>query len=844
MANADCKVRCSALVRPLQKAKAAWNTLESNAITFEDNLLCNKIGQVFRIEKADLADDKEGCLRSFVRCQLRAAVLLPLRRLMHEHVSWGSMGDGSCDRDLVAELCVERDRVAHMFDSPASEGVTKAEERGKKKCPTRDDPMCALNRLEEAAKRLNAFIDTHFGVESLATVVPNTVARSVCDWQFKRCVGDFEQLQNWWISTKISFSSSAKLWESLQSREGVFIRRVEKGLEELMSKKSRHACYADLGLGRSADGVSSAGQRTTASEDAVHVGGGSASLSPSLEAACVLAAQNLFEMREGLKQIRNSAMWRVIEAGRQLQEEMNETKRQEDASKVESITLEDGAAAVIARVDASGKAPSPGSAALDLDDLLLLAMQRLDCVIKISTEIREAFGSEGGDSDVIIISGPGNSHGIQKCMDDFASAVAGLQEMLLDVLDEPSADGVQSWLRLWSQWDGAKLARQIEDSLRAVFPSAGRRRREHSVLLRGLQALADGDGFPDVRARITSCLTEANRETTTCPVSEAASKEEVPFPQDSFEVVDEGVLMSSTSPLEAKDHCCPSDIKAPPLAAWDVSCATVSTDSSRNEGVLVHGHGESRSDAEDTSKGALRMQDSRVAVEVPSPARKVSSQATIQPAGSPSLKKSFAAPSKRRVFGFSSSTPALTTRTESSLTVKKESSLDKAARPVGSLNAGDSVPQSRKSKVTRSHGIGVASSECLVESPKHTKSSPSGNSKSSIAPESSWSWSSSMGSPCAVATDANPWSQKASVSQRSYSQPKPRGGLRASLAAANAFAAKQQDEHLDGGLRAQPLVRFVDGERVLRRSGFSHSRLEPLAAKPRGFLPPLAATRG
>lgn len=108
----------------------------------------------------------------------------------------------------------------------------------------------ALEAAEGPTRALVLLLDTELRDEALtqaAAAVPGIVARSMCDWHFQHCVAELEQLSNWWEGARAALQRLPDLWERLLEQEGLFVRRIERGIGELLAEKSRYTALANFG---------------------------------------------------------------------------------------------------------------------------------------------------------------------------------------------------------------------------------------------------------------------------------------------------------------------------------------------------------------------------------------------------------------------------------------------------------------------------------------------------------------------------------------------------------------------------------------------------------------------
>mmetsp|Transcript_19723 Transcript_19723/g.54221 ORF Transcript_19723/g.54221 Transcript_19723/m.54221 type:complete len:805 (-) Transcript_19723:71-2485(-) len=501
--------------RIVDRAADRWSAFERRLNEIEGRVLEGRVAECFKLDQDDLAHWVPGGLRSYGRQRLELSVLIPLQRKMHKHITRALAGEArnpTEDSKCLVVFAVQCDHVLDVIheavaaDKKLDRRITKTEKDERSRgiislgmqdtkavaALKRERPSVwevarrAIGELEALTQQLNEFVDKEMSQTAIARRLeeaPAILVQSISDWHFEKYSREVDALQSWWNTTKESLTGHSELWESLQGKEGLFIRRIDAGLKQLLDKKKRYPQYAK-------SVCSSAVIKGTEN----HSAPGCESWSPQLDANLVLVAKAIGELREGVKSVRNSAMWRVIESGRQLQRELLASKQKDAGTTWEAIAPEESARALLARVDAHTKFPDQCDIDFTgkplegepLEKMLLATLNRLDALMQISTEIRGFFDK---------CSSAEHARGVSASMDAFARTLAGMQEDLLVVLDDPSAANAAEWLELWEGLDCAGPMRALDDlhgkPLKELSGEAGRRQREHLVLLRGFYSLME-----------------------------------------------------------------------------------------------------------------------------------------------------------------------------------------------------------------------------------------------------------------------------------------------------------------------------------------------------------------
>ncbi|CAK0886825.1 unnamed protein product, partial [Prorocentrum cordatum] len=368
-----------------------------------------------------------------------------------------------------------------------------------------------LEKCIGPVKRLGAFFQEDMPprvVAQLAAAVPVVACRAVCDWYFQRCLVDSDQLEKWWSNTKATLQRREALWDRLLEQEGLLLRRIGEEEEE---ERRRYTTLATFG-GTELEVRELLSPGHAAAELDTPEGG----IPAKLEDSVSLVANVVSEMVRRLRQIRDSALWRVIDAAqaihRQLCDEaaLVEVSPWQATGPAEGLlalfeALDDGAGAL----DSSACADTPPSCRDEaaVVDMALIVMRRLEHLGAVAADLRGHLAAPGGAAVP-----SGEPDGVDAVLCGVCAAAASLNEELLGLVDEPSAEAVEAWLGLWRgalaeatggrSLEGALAARAFRpDSELGGAERQGRRR--WMELLRGLQVFLDD---PALQAEVTAPL--------------------------------------------------------------------------------------------------------------------------------------------------------------------------------------------------------------------------------------------------------------------------------------------------------------------------------------------------
>lgn len=339
-----------------------------------------------------------------------------------------------------------------------------------------------LEKVLVPVRKLRAFFVEEMGADKLdrmVAAVPVIATRALCDWYFQKSLADYEQLEQWWATTKASLQSREELWQLLLEKEGYLLRRVETGIEDVGARRHKFSVFANFG-GTEAEVVNLL---------ALDLGGDGSTLPPKFEQPVSLLANTVGEMHRRLRQIRDCALWRIVESAQTLHKQLSsEVSDAQGECPWQAIRAAEGVDAMLRtlRLEAEPAEPAEGEAEdpLSLEDAFVLVYGRCESLLAVITDVRDSLQQERAETGAP-----------EATLAAAMRQVTDLAEELLGLLDEPSADGAKAWLQLWEQLFTAGLGEQLE---RAMAETALRRdhelmadmrraRRRWLVLARGLQ---------------------------------------------------------------------------------------------------------------------------------------------------------------------------------------------------------------------------------------------------------------------------------------------------------------------------------------------------------------------
>merc|ERR1719443_281282 len=227
-------------------------------------------------------------------------------------------------------------------------------------------------------------------VDFVVSSVPAVVARAISDWHFEGYLDEFDQINSWWRTSKAILEQHESVWNLLMEREGLFVRRIDSGLEEVAQRRHRYYKYANFG-GNAVmvlPGVTG-GASHVVSE-----------WSPELEQAVLLAAKVVGEVRERLRQTRDGSIWHVVDAVAAIQKELHAEALSEERHPWEKTGLAEGRVAILELVEHGEEPPEPPPdggewEAHDMIDVVMLVMKRLERIVQVAVDTRERLPGRG-----------------------------------------------------------------------------------------------------------------------------------------------------------------------------------------------------------------------------------------------------------------------------------------------------------------------------------------------------------------------------------------------------------------------------------------------------------------
>mmetsp|Transcript_113115 Transcript_113115/g.365421 ORF Transcript_113115/g.365421 Transcript_113115/m.365421 type:complete len:681 (-) Transcript_113115:365-2407(-) len=528
----ECKVLSGDVERTITESQAQWRKLIASIEEAEDAFLCSRLSswkRWFELEEAELSNWTPGGLRCSVRERIHTLLILPLLRKMQQRVSFdlqfeaeeGSLkGDGSsgpvtvlddlaehftkhvkpvlteakaADARLLKKIKkTEKDELAKGIVALGMQDTRKVAALKRERPQIWEASRAALETLTSPARHLKAFVVDELSPEVSARklgAVPAVVARGVCDWHVRWCSAEYEQLREWWRSTRAILQQRPRLWERLLEQEGLLMRRIELGIGDLSDRRRGYAAYATFG-GSEAE---LAGLSTASSTD-----GG---ISPQLEDALTLLATGVSDMFKRLKAVRNSALWRVIETAQGIHKQLVLENEDGDVLPWQAASEQKGMAAFFEAMvwapleGGGGSCAGDGATSVPADDSALVdaavvIMGRLARLGALAADVAEFFRQQA-TAEAVSVCG---------LLEGLVQTVSELNEDLLCFMDEPLKASAKAWLERWGCClADAGIGRQIETvmlslSLRLdseLGQDERYARRQRLLLLRGLQVFLD-----------------------------------------------------------------------------------------------------------------------------------------------------------------------------------------------------------------------------------------------------------------------------------------------------------------------------------------------------------------
>jgi len=511
----------------LQDAEEQWRSLESCLQAVEEETFrthSSALKDWFCCTDRDLESWAEGGLRRRVRRRIGRLMLGPFAERMRKAVDFAPSTSGVVAADvevasvighvcsaesgvhILDELRAHLEQVANTSSScdrttgkerSSHRGMHRGKHsRGHASTGTGHETTAqrsAVKALSLPIMRLAAFVESNVSSSTgaiLNTAVPAAIARAVCDFYFYGYEAQFRQLQAWWDNAKDVLQQQC-VWNRLQQDEGLFIRRIERGIDALDAARRRYEAFADFGASEFDIGIIGVtyGNKTQPMEDN-KMKKASADAWPS-EAISLLASA-VSDFRTRLKPIRDCAAWRVVEAVKTIRAELNEHVERTAAPSIwDSIGWEMGVVALSSALDAStsrGIGSSEEAVSHESSDPVnaaLVFMQRLDRLAAIIGELQDSFRQESYETGAI-----------RDFLDEVLGGVSSTSEELLAVLDDPSLDALATCVQLWDSFceaiDGEKLSVAMASvPMHSAGAEKQEARRHRFTLLKGMQGLLE-----------------------------------------------------------------------------------------------------------------------------------------------------------------------------------------------------------------------------------------------------------------------------------------------------------------------------------------------------------------
>lgn len=458
----------------LEEADTQWRLLEQRLDEVQTQTLLQNaedLEKKFGIQPAELSNASEGGFAWKVRGRLHAVLLGPLAREMRRQVQPSEdpdtrsaevdhtevpplVLDDLLDRwevevePLLGEAAQQDARLARRARRKAQRGSTReawqveSQERPAAWFPARH----VLEAIEPPVRHLGLFFKEEVSAaaaDRLATAAPSVIARAVVDWHFRGPLAELEQLEGWWATARVALEGRPALWQRLVEEEGIFLRRIDRGVEALRAARELYVTYTDFGT----SAASSAGW-------------------PS--GTMKLLADAATEMTSRLRPVRDAAAWRVVDAAKAIEKELSQTGA-ESVKESWSISEHDGLQLIL-------KVLSPAVASQG-GDVASVCLDLVDRLMSLIRTLRETFDKDD----------------LASILDDLLRAVVTLRE---DISVSDTAEGLEECVQQWQQFGQALSAAERLDA--AVGAAPGLRKnasvRQQFDHLRGLHVfLKRGD---------------------------------------------------------------------------------------------------------------------------------------------------------------------------------------------------------------------------------------------------------------------------------------------------------------------------------------------------------------
>jgi len=471
------------LRKMLEHADARWRDLETQLDQAMKETL-EKYGkdleERFGIANMDLSDNSEGSFCWKVRGRVHRVLLGPTARRLRKQVLLPEEQEKELSADEAVPLVLddlldrwelevepllgrasEQDaRLARRARRKAKQGCSREawQVESKERPAVWEPAQGALQGIACHVRRLSGCLEEEASPEAisrLASCVPAVIARAVVDWHFAGPLAELEQLENWWEGVSTALQARAELWERLMKDEGVFLRRITRGVDALRSARQLYQTYADFGA--------SPGSSGDWPGHLMH-----------------LLAEAAKEMTSRLRPVRDSAAWRVVDAAKSIQKELQEAAKQASRQGPwQGVSEQEGVKALIQALGSQAENSSGVSPDSSPEEAAVVLMSRVGQLASTLGDLRQVFGVEA----------------LSVVLGEVVQDVAALSEDLLGVLDEPSEEGLADCVKqLRCMGEASQAAGRLEAALqtealaKAAQQLPAQERRHKVALLRGLHA--------------------------------------------------------------------------------------------------------------------------------------------------------------------------------------------------------------------------------------------------------------------------------------------------------------------------------------------------------------------
>ncbi|OLP99580.1 hypothetical protein AK812_SmicGene17837 [Symbiodinium microadriaticum] len=318
---------------------------------------------------------------------------------------------------LLGEAAQQDARLARRARRKAQRGSTReawqveSQERPAAWFPARH----VLEAIEPPVRHLGLFFKEEVSAaaaDRLATAAPSVIARAVVDWHFRGPLAELEQLEGWsWAQIRLHAETHIDKCTEADQEEGIFLRRIDRGVEALRAARELYVTYTDFGT----SAASSAGW-------------------PS--GTMKLLADAATEMTSRLRPVRDAAAWRVVDAAKAIEKELSQTGA-ESVKESWSISEHDGLQLIL-------KVLSPAVASQG-GDVASVCLDLVDRLMSLIRTLRETFDKDD----------------LASILDDLLRAVVTLRE---DISVSDTAEGLEECVQQWQQFGQALSAAERLDA--------------------------------------------------------------------------------------------------------------------------------------------------------------------------------------------------------------------------------------------------------------------------------------------------------------------------------------------------------------------------------------------